>query len=198
MSAAQSQAPATPAARAAVFLDRDDTILDTTPATQDLAIPGDLYDVARVRLLPGAGESLARLQRAGYTLVLYTNQGGIARGSGTIADFEAVNDRMRALLAPFGVTLAGVYGCPYHPKGTVPRFTREHPWRKPAPGMLTTAAAELALDLTSSWAIGDKPRDVDAATTAGIPRHRCFLLATTGEANADAPTIVEAAAKILG
>lgn len=195
MSAAQSQA--TPAARAAVFLDRDDTILDTTPATQDLAVPGDLYDIARVRLLPGAGESLARLQQAGYTLVLYTNQGGIARGSGTIADFEAVNDRMRDLLAPFGVKLAGVYACPYHPKGTVPRFTSEHPWRKPAPGMLTTAAAELQLDLTRCWAIGDKPRDIQAATAAGIPRDRCFLLATTGEANPDAPTIVEAATRIL-
>ena len=112
----------------------------------------------------------------------------------TLRGFEAVDDRLRELLQPFGVTLAGVYACPFHPVGSVPEFTQEHHWRKPAPGMLASAVAELDLDLAQSWAAGDKPRDVEAAVSAGIARERCFLLATSGEAGArcaDLPAAVE-------
>ncbi|MFN7558561.1 MAG: D-glycero-alpha-D-manno-heptose-1,7-bisphosphate 7-phosphatase [bacterium] len=180
--------------RKAVFLDRDDTLLNTLPDTADLPVPGDLLDPSRAHLLPGVGQACRRLLDAGYLIVLYTNQGGIARGSGTLRGFEAVDDRLRELLQPFGVTLAGVYACPFHPVGSVPEFTQEHQWRKPAPGMLASAVAELDLDLAQSWAAGDKPRDVEAAVSAGIARERCFLLATSGEAGArcaDLPAAVE-------
>lgn len=170
--------------RKAVFLDRDDTLLNTLPDTADLPVPGDLLDPERAHLLPGVGVACRRLIDAGYVIVLYTNQGGVARGSGTLRGFEAVDDRLRELLRPFGVRIEAVYACPFHPKGSVPAFTQEHAWRKPASGMIAAAVAELDLDLEQSWAAGDKPRDVEAAVNAGIALDRCFLLATSGEADA--------------
>lgn len=160
----------------AVFLDRDDTLIDTTAVTRGSGHEGDLGDPELVRLLPGVAESLARLADAGYRLVVFSSQGGVARGRYPLAALEAVNDRLRALLHAAGVRLDAVYACPFHPGGSVPRFTAEHPWRKPAPGMILAAAAELGLDLSRSWAIGDKPRDIESAIAAGIAHERAILL----------------------
>lgn len=176
----------------AVFLDRDDTITNSHPRTAHLPRPGDLLDPDLVELLPGAGEAIAKLNRAGWPVVVFTSQGGIARGDmpppfdrprATLAQVELVNDRMRALLAGFGARLEAIYYCPFHPSGTVARFTREHEWRKPKPGMLRTAAVELGLDLTRSWAVGDMPRDTEAARNAGIPADQAVLL-VAGSASA--------------
>jgi D-glycero-D-manno-heptose 1,7-bisphosphate phosphatase len=193
-----------PVGRRAVLLDRDDTILDTTRMTSDLAVPGDLYDPARVRLWPGAGPALARLVRAGYLLIVHSNQGGIARGHGTLADLHAVNDAMRTLLQPFGVTLAGVYACPYHPTGSVAMWASEHAWRKPSGAMLAAACSEVGVDVGQSWCVGDKPRDVQAGVAAGVSASRCVLLGTSGsESGAGvcgglwASSIVEAAEMII-
>lgn len=172
-------------AKPAVFLDRDDTILNTHPRTAHLPRPGDLLDPDLVELLPGAGEAIAKLNRAGWPVVVFTSQGGIARGDmpppfdrprATLAQVELVNDRMRELLAGCGARVDAIYYCPFHPSGTIARFTREHEWRKPRPGMLRTAAAELGLDLTRSWAVGDMPRDTEAARNAGIPADQAVLL----------------------
>jgi len=160
----------------AVFLDRDDTLIDTRGATAHTPHPGDLVDPSAVRLLPGVAQGLGRLQQAGYRLVVTTSQGGVARGVGTLADVERVNDRLRGLLAEAGVRLAGVYACPFHPRGVVPAFTAEHPWRKPGPGMILTAADELGIDLRVSAAVGDMARDAEAALAAGIPPDRVCLV----------------------
>ncbi|HYD02449.1 MAG TPA: HAD-IIIA family hydrolase [Phycisphaerales bacterium] len=182
--------------RPAVFIDRDDTILDTTAATRAGKVPGDLFDPAAARLLPGVGDALARLKHAGFMLVVYSSQGGIARGSGTVRDCEAVNDAMRRLLADAtgdDRLISAVYFCPFHPKGSVATYTREHCWRKPGPAMITAAAAELGLDLTCSWAVGDKPRDVDCAVAAGIDRSRALLVGTSGETAARCRDLAAAA-----
>ncbi len=168
--------------RKAVFLDRDDTITDTHPATSHLSRPGDLFDPELVRILPGAAGAVARLNRAGYVVVCFTSQGGLARGPmensppATLTQVERVNDRMRELLAREGAHLDALYYCPFHPKGAVPRFTREDTWRKPGPGMILTAAAELNLDISKSWAAGDMARDVEAAINAGIEKSRAIRL----------------------
>lgn len=180
--------------RAAVFLDRDDTIIDNRHATAGTAHPGDLMDPAIVRLLPGAAEGLRRLHDAGFPLVVVTNQGGMAGGAGTAADVEACNDRMRELLrADAGVTLAGVYYSPWRPGGRIKRFAGSHPWRKPAPGMLLAAAADLDLDLPESWMIGDAPRDTEAAVAAGLRPERCLLVGP----GAPLPDLAAAAHTIL-
>ncbi len=156
--------------RTAVFLDRDNTLIDNA---------GDLADPSLVRLLPGAFGACERLAGAGFTLVVVSNQGVVARGGGSLREVEATNDRVRALLTPPHArrTLAeAFYFCPYHPLGTAERFASEHPWRKPAPGMILAAADELALDLARSWFVGDAERDIRAATAAGIPPPRALLI----------------------
>lgn len=150
--------------RPCVFLDRDDTLV---------ANGGDLGDPAQVRLLHGAAWAIRALHEAGYAIVIVTNQGGVARGRYRERDVTAVHARVDELLAaesgmPHGAALVdGWYYCPYHPEGTVERYRREHPWRKPAPGMLQAAASDLSLDLGASWMVGDQERDVDAGRAAG-------------------------------
>lgn len=167
--------------RSAVFLDRDDTLIhnrDLPPPADPPEgwKPGDLYDPDRVRLMPGALEACRLLHSAEFALVIVTNQGCVARGSATIAQVAAVNDRVGELLvAEDGrPMIRGVYFVPFHPKGSLPGFTREHPWRKPAGGMLRQAARDFGLDLKRSWLIGDAPRDVEAGIDAGLPASQCL------------------------
>jgi len=155
--------------RPAAFIDRDDTLIATRSVTAGTDHVGDLLDPRQVELIPGAAEGCRLLSQAGLPLVVVSNQGLVARGRGGLREVEAVNDRLRLLLREVGVELAGLYYCPFHPLGRVPAFKGEHAWRKPSEGMFTAAAAELGLSLSSSWAIGDSPRDVVSAVTAGIP-----------------------------
>lgn len=146
--------------RPCVFLDRDDTLIACRAVVPD----GDLGDPSLVRLAPGALEACRRLKRAGFALVVVTNQGGVARGRYSIQDVERVHRRVNELLA--GMIDAFRF-CPFHPRGTVPDFAAEHPWRKPQPGMLLDASERMGLDLSRSWMIGDAPRDMEAGHGAG-------------------------------
>lgn len=142
------------AGRPAVFVDRDGTINHPPPPGGFVTRPGD------VRLLGGAAESLRRLKEAGYLLVVFSNQSGVARGVMTLADVRAVNARVAELLAQGGAPLDGVYFCP-HLGGD------GCDCRKPKPGMLHSAAEELGIDLARSWGMGDAARDLAAARAAG-------------------------------
>jgi D-glycero-D-manno-heptose 1,7-bisphosphate phosphatase len=181
---------ATPAA----FIDRDNTLITNT---------GDLGDPALVELTDGAAGALARLQDSGYELVVVTNQAGVARGLFTEDDVEAVHDRIVELLDEASGRpgmLSHFYYCPWHPEGTVNGYRREHPWRKPEPGMLYAAEADLDLDLANSWIIGDKPRDVEAGRGAGC---HTILLSTDSDVisqagpDASAPNLAAAVDVIL-
>lgn len=144
----------------ATFLDRDDTLIhcdDVTPS-------GDLGDPALVRLFPDVLEGCRSLKHAGYKLIVISNQGGVARGIYDTRAVDRVNARLNELL---GGILDAFYYCPYHPQGTVPEFTREHPWRKPRHGMYLAAAADHSIDLARSWSIGDRLRDCLAGKRAG-------------------------------
>ncbi len=145
---------------AAVFFDRDDTLIHCIDVTAD----GDLGDPTLVRLRPGALESCERLRCAGFLLVVVSNQGGVARGKYGVETVERVNARVNELL---GGAVSAFRYCPYHPKGVVPEFSREHPWRKPQPGMILDAACALSIDVARSWAVGDMERDVEAGRAAG-------------------------------
>ena len=178
----------------AIFLDRDGTLV---PDDADAGVP------ARVSLLDGVAPALRRLRDAGFRLVVATNQGGVARGRFTEHDVDAVHARLADLLdAQTGLkrTIERFYYCPFHPKGTVPEYTREHPWRKPKPGMLLQAAQDMELELERSWLIGDSPRDVAAGRAAGV---RTILVsrdkARIADAAADysAATLAEAVELIL-
>jgi D-glycero-D-manno-heptose 1,7-bisphosphate phosphatase len=142
----------------AVFLDRDNTIIDD---------PGYLADPQGVRLLAGAAEALKRLADAAWRLVVVTNQSGIARGLLTEERLHQVHAEMQRQLALRGATLDAIYYCPYLPDAAVQAYARDSDERKPNPGMLLRAAREMDLDLSASWMIGDGDRDIEAGRRAG-------------------------------
>lgn len=142
----------------AIFLDRDGTLVHPRhypSRPEDLV----LYD--------GIGPELRRLQEGGFRLILITNQSGIARGYFTEADLARMHDSLAAALAQFGVRFDGLYYCPHHPDGVIPRFALHCTCRKPRPGMLQRAAADLDLDLARSWLVGDILDDVEAGNRVG-------------------------------
>lgn len=140
-------------ARAAVFVDRDGTLIDER---EYLADPED------VRLLPGAAEAVRRLRDAGLAVVVVTNQSGIARGLYTQEDYHAVAERLESELESRGAPLDATYHCPHHPD-----FTGPCACRKPGVKLYRDAAAELGLDLTRSFFVGDKVSDVVPAHALG-------------------------------
>jgi histidinol-phosphate phosphatase family protein len=146
--------------RPAVFFDRDNTLI---------ASDGYLGDPARVALIPGAADAIARVRGLGYAVVVFSNQSGVARGMFSEEDVQAVNARMaELLLADNGNAVIDRHEfCPFHPKGTVDVYARESDRRKPKPGMILSAANKLALDLARSWVIGDAGRDIEAGKAAG-------------------------------
>ncbi|MBS1189735.1 MAG: heptose phosphatase [Rhodocyclaceae bacterium] len=146
------------ALRAAVFIDKDGTLVHDVPYN---------VDVAKVRLREDAGPALARLQAAGYALVLVSNQPGVAKQLFDEADLEPVWADIRQRLSRHGVALEAVYWCPHHPYGGHPRYGSECDCRKPRPGLLLRAAAERGFDLARSWLIGDILDDVEAGRRAG-------------------------------
>ncbi len=149
--------------RRAVFLDRDGTLnVDRAYLTR----PDEL------QLLPGVAEAVRLLQLAGFACVVVTNQSAVGRGMMTDADLQRIHDEMNRQFAADQVTLDGIYACTAAPS----LDGIEHPDRKPAPGMLLRAAAELRLDLTQSWIVGDSLRDMVAGQNAGCCG--CILVRT--------------------
>jgi len=141
--------------RPAVFLDKDGTLIVDVPYNAD---------PQRIQLQPGAAEAVQRLHQAGFVLVVISNQSGVARGYFEEAALGAVAARLRELLQ---VPISGFYYCPHHPEGVVAEYAIACSCRKPAPGLLLQAAADLHLDLSQSWMIGDILNDVEAAHRAG-------------------------------
>ena len=154
--------------RAALFLDRDGVINEEV---------GYLVRREDVRFVPGLVSLCRTAQELGFVLVVVTNQSGIARGYYTAAAFEELMQWMRNELGRDGVRIEAVYHCPYHPEHGVGEYRREHEDRKPSPGMLRRAAADLDLDLDRSLMVGDRCSDVAAANNGGV--RQAFLLAGT-------------------
>ncbi len=159
----QSSAHGSPAA----FLDRDGTIIED---------PGYLRDPEKIQFIPGAIDALRALERAGYRLVLVSNQAGVARALLTETDVRRVNERLLALLAEAGVYLDGIYFCPHHPDYGPPEYRRDCDCRKPKPGMIHRAIRDLGLDPSRSVVIGDHV--TDAALAQAFPGMVGIMLRT--------------------
>ena len=144
-----------------ILLDRDGTVIVDR---HYLAHPDG------VELLPGAGEALARLARAGADLYLVTNQSGIGRGYYGEADFQAVQARLQALLAPYGAPITATAHCPHRPDAACA-------CRKPATGLFDHLARAHGLDAAATVVIGDKASDVAFGLALGAP---LTILVTTG------------------
>jgi D-glycero-D-manno-heptose 1,7-bisphosphate phosphatase len=128
-------------------------------------------------LIPGAASALGRLRNAGYLLVAVSNQPAAAKGVVTIERLRAVQERVLDLLQREGVVPDAMRCCFHYPEATVPELRQTCRCRKPAPGMLLDAAAELDVDLRASWMIGDTDGDVAAGAAAGC---RTVLIAAPG------------------
>jgi D-glycero-D-manno-heptose 1,7-bisphosphate phosphatase len=129
--------------------------------------PESPLDAGLVALIPVAAFALQRLHEAGFALVGVTNQPAAAKGTVQLADLESVQTRVLELLEQAGVSFDRFEICFHHPRGVVAELTRTCECRKPAPGMLFAAAAELGLDLARSWLVGDTDDDMRAGIAAG-------------------------------
>lgn len=146
--------------RPAVFVDRDNTLI---------ADPGYLRDPDQIRILPGVPDAVKRLREAGFVVVIITNQSGVARGYFTEDELRTVHERLQETLADQGAAVDAIYYCPFLPgrAAVVEKFREDSELRKPKPGMILKAAADMGLDIAQSWMVGDSARDVQAGNAAG-------------------------------
>jgi len=143
--------------RRGVFLDKDGTIIPDIPFN---------VDPERIELAPGSAEGLRVLSAAGYTLVVITNQSGVARGRFREEELVRVEMRLRELFEKSGARFDGFYYCPHHPEGSVSAYALSCTCRKPEPGLILRAAHELGIDCRRSWLIGDVLNDIEAGRRA--------------------------------
>ncbi len=152
----------------AVFLDRDGTIN---------VEKGYVHKIEDFEFIPGVPRAIKLLKNAGFVVIVVTNQSGVARGYYTIDAVMRLHSHMDGELARHGTSVDAYYICPHHPQGIIDEYAKVCECRKPQPGMLLRAAEEFSLDLVSSYMIGDKQIDVDAALNAGC---RPMLVETGG------------------
>ncbi|MEM1213129.1 MAG: HAD family hydrolase [Planctomycetota bacterium] len=145
----------------AVFLDRDNTLVHGE---------GTVRDLESVRLIKGVGSAVASLKGLGYEVLVVTNQPGVAMGEMTEDAVRAVHLRLAEMVeaSANGARIDGFYFCPFDPDGVVEAYRGDHEDRKPRPGMLLGAAEDHGLDLSRSWMVGDRERDVLAGQAAGV------------------------------
>jgi histidinol-phosphate phosphatase family protein len=143
---------------AAVFLDKDGTLLADEPYN---------VDPNRMQFASGAAAALRRLGALDRPLIVVTNQPGVALNRFKPSALEAVEQRLAELFADCGASLSGFYYCPHHPCGLIPELSFDCLCRKPLPGMLQRAAHEHGIDLSQSWMVGDILDDVEAGRRAG-------------------------------
>ncbi|MFM8533631.1 MAG: D-glycero-alpha-D-manno-heptose-1,7-bisphosphate 7-phosphatase [Acidimicrobiia bacterium] len=142
----------------AVFLDRDGTL------NVDV---GYLHRLEDLELFPYTADALRLLKRAGYLLVVVTNQSGVARGTIDPAFIQICHDEMRRRLQPAGADLDALYHCNHHPLGSVKEFAIDCRCRKPMPGMIEDAMRDHDIDPAQSWVVGDKWLDVNLGKAVG-------------------------------
>jgi D-glycero-D-manno-heptose 1,7-bisphosphate phosphatase len=174
-----------PELRPAVFLDRDGTLIEEV---NYLAKP------EQVRLLPGAGEAVCRLNRLGIPVVVVTNQAGVARGYFPESRIAEVHARLDELLGAASAVIDAYYVCPHHPDAVIANYRVSCACRKPNPGLMERAALDLRLDLPGSCMIGDKLSDLEAGIRAGCPS----VLVRTGYGAKLDPDSIPRQWKVLG
>jgi len=151
----------------AFFLDRDGTI------NRDLSYIGDPKDV---KLLPGAAEAVRMMNRAGYLVVVISNQSGVARGYFDTAAVKRVNERLNKLLQEQDAHIDAFYYCPHLKDGIVPEYAVDCECRKPKPGLYRRAIADFSLDPKRCGGCGDRERDIQALPGLGVPMNRLGIL----------------------
>lgn len=144
---------------AAVFLDRDGTINEEV---------NYLSRMEQLRLYPQTLEAIRLVNAAGMKAIVVTNQSGIARGYFTEEFVRSVHDRINELLGTGGARIDGFYVCPHHPVYGNGIYKLDCTCRKPKPGLLLQAAAELDIDLARSYMVGDMLKDIETGKKLGV------------------------------
>jgi D-glycero-D-manno-heptose 1,7-bisphosphate phosphatase len=175
------------ASRRGLILDRDGVInLDT----------GFIHRIEECRFVDGIFALLAAFSTRGYRLAIATNQSGIGRGYYGDAEFNTLMAWMLARFSEQGITIDAIYHAPDHPTEGIGQYRRDTPWRKPGPGMMLQALADLDLDPTQTWAIGDKVSDLTAAAAAGIAHRVLFDIQAPATERRDGYWVVPSLASI--
>ena len=141
----------------AVFLDRDGTLMVNIDY---------IHQPEKVKLFAKTVDSLKKLRKAGFYLIVVTNQSGAARGYFKISDIHAVNRHLQSRLKAKGAYLDAFFYCPHHPKGVVKSLTKDCDCRKPRTGMVKQALKKFPIDLAKSYVVGDNLSDVELAKNA--------------------------------
>ncbi|MGY3494970.1 HAD-IIIA family hydrolase [Bradyrhizobium sp. USDA 4502] len=147
------------ARRPAVFFDRDGVL------NEDI---GFLFESHRLVWIEGAREAVKAANDMGYFAFVVTNQSGVARGLYEEAHVRRLHDWMAAELGKIGAHIDAFEYCPFHPDGIVEQYRQDSHRRKPAPGMINDLLERFPVDLERSFLVGDQPRDLEAARTAGL------------------------------
>lgn len=142
----------------AIFLDRDGTLAHEV---------GYVNHVSRFRLFPFAVDAVRAINRSGWAAVLVTNQAGVARGYFPETLIHEVHGRLAAALAAGDAHFDAIYYCPHHPSVGEPPYRKDCDCRKPRPGLLRRAEAELGIELARSWVVGDREGDLELARSVG-------------------------------
>ena len=156
----------------AVFLDRDGVLTRERP--DYVKTPDEL------EILPGIEAPLLEIQKRGFRIIIVTNQSVVGRGLATHDEMSRIHAKLRSELARFGCAIDAIYYCPHLPGDGCT-------CRKPEPGLILKAASEMDIDTSSSWMIGDKEIDVEAAKRAGC---RGIRIATNGGGLGDAVRLI--------
>jgi histidinol-phosphate phosphatase family domain/HAD-superfamily hydrolase, subfamily IIIA len=155
--------------RRAVFMDRDGTISEEI---------GYVNHPTRYRVFPYSAEAVRLLNENGWLAVLVTNQAGVARGYFTEDIIGAVHGVLTDALSNQAAHLDAIYYCAHHPSVGEPPYRLDCDCRKPKPGLIQRAAADLDIELAGSWMIGDRYSDIELARNAGV--HAAFVLSGYG------------------
>lgn len=163
----------------AVFLDRDGTINED---------PGYLNSPDLLKLLPHVGEALALLKKAGFKLIVVSNQSGVGRGLIDPKVIPQIHSKLSVLLGPSQVQIDHYELCFHRPE-------EDCQCRKPKPKLILDAATELGVDLLSSYMVGDKLSDLQAGRAAGC---KGVALVRTGEGKKTEKSLAPGATDFIG
>lgn len=142
-----------------VFLDRDGTINEEV---HYLHRPEDLH------LLPGVPDALRMLKKEGFTLIVVTNQAGVARGYYTCREVEMLHECLNRQLREAGGAIDAFYYCPHHPEFGIGEYKVVCHCRKPDTGLFEMAERDFAVDKAHSYMVGDKELDMQAGHNYGV------------------------------
>ena len=149
--------------RKAIFLDRDGTINIEE---------GYLKNPNEMKIIPGSGEAIQKINRSKYLAICVTNQPVIARGECDLSTLDNIHNKMDNLLGEYNAYLDRLYYCPHHPdsgfKGEIKSLKIKCDCRKPRPGMVNDAKKELNINLKDSWVVGDRTSDITLAKNTGM------------------------------